>query len=327
MSSSTSYADRLGQIGLDITLYIDLMTFILGTIGCIGNLLIFTSHQLRKSSAKIYLLCTTVSQLMTILVCIQLRVFYDRSGSNLQNESAVFCKFRYYVAVAFPALASNYILLAAIDRYLLTSDDARIRTWNQIKIAKCLVLVTFVTTLLLSTHIFFFFDIFQNACQIQPGSVYTFIFGGYLIIVVILAPHMLMLTFSVLTIFTLRKSRRRVIPATRENRILNRRRTLELKLIQIIVTQVLLSVLLSSLRFGSASYRSIVFAIIPPTMNEKAAEGFAERLGSSLYFFNYATPFYAAMLTSPFFRRAFFQRLRFFYRQYIEKILGRHSTR
>ncbi|CAF1321829.1 unnamed protein product [Adineta ricciae] len=326
MSNSTSYAERLGQIGLDIALYIDAMTFIFGIIGCIGNLLVFTGRRLRKSSATTYLLCTALSQLTTILVCIQLRVFYDRSGSNLQNRSAAFCKFRYYVAIALPALASNYMMLAAFDRYLSTSDNGRIRAWNQTKVVNRLAIGTLVITLLMAIHIPILFGIFRNVCQIQPESVYTYIYGGYLIIVVILTPHTLMFIFSVLTIFALRKSRRRVAPAIKDNRVSNRQRTLELKLIQIIVIQVFVSIVSSSLRFGSASYRAIVFVIIPPTADQKAAQAFAERVGGSLYFFNYATSFYTSMIISQFFRQTFYERIHFFYRRYIGQVLQRNSS-
>jgi hypothetical protein len=90
------------------------------------------------------------------------------------------------------------------------------------------------------------------------------------------------------------------------------------------VVQVSLSISLSLLRFGSASYRSIVFTIVNPTVDQRAAEAFAETLGGSLYFFNYAISFYASILTSKFFRNAFYERILLFYRLCVRELVQRN---
>lgn len=71
------------------------------------------------------------------------------------------------------------------------------------------------------------------------------------------------------------------------------------------------------MRFGSASYRNIVFNIIPPTTDQRAVVSFNETVGSSLYFFNYAISFYVSILTSKFFRNAFYERIFHFYHRYL----------
>jgi hypothetical protein len=233
MSTTTSYSATLTGILSNITLYIDLVTFIFGTIGCIGNLITFTSRQMRQSSAALYLLCVTASQLVTILICVGIRVTYDHSGSNLLNQSAVFCKFRYYLAVALPSLASYYMFLATLDRFLCTSDNARIRTWSQIKVAKRLAAAMLIVGVTMPIHILILFNIYDNKCQTNPGSIYTFIYAGYLIIVVIFLPHFLMLTFSLITVRAFIKLRQRVIPTMTGNHIPHRRKALELKLIKV----------------------------------------------------------------------------------------------
>jgi hypothetical protein len=86
------------------------------------------------------------------------------------------------------------------------------------------------------------------------------------------------------------------------------------------VVQVFLSISLSLLRFGSASYRNIVFNIVNPTADQRAAEAFAETLGSSLYFFNYTLSFYASFLTSKFFRNVFYERILLFYHRCVRQL-------
>lgn len=223
----------LTQILPNMTYYVGLVTFIFGLIGSIGNFITLTGRQMRQSSASFYLSCVAASQFITILVCVSFRLFYDHSGSNLMREVAIFCKFRYYLAVTLPALVSYYMVLATLDRFFCTSDNIRIRTWSQIKTAKRLAPITFIVILTMSVHILILYDIYNNSCQINPRSIYKFIFAGFLITIVIFLPHVLMLIFSLLTIMALKKSRQRVIPATIGNRISNHRRTLELKLIKV----------------------------------------------------------------------------------------------
>ncbi|CAF1464461.1 unnamed protein product, partial [Adineta steineri] len=232
MSTTTNYSATLKQIISNISLYIDLVTYIIGIIGGIGNLITLTSRKIRQSSAALYLSCTSAFQLLSILICVSFRLFYDHSGSNLQNQSAVFCKVRYYSAVALPSLASYYMVFATLDRFLCTSDNARLRAWSQIKIAKRLATTMLIVGIVMSIHILILFDIYNNACQISPGSIYTFIYAGYLIIVVILLPHCLMFIFSLMTVRALIKSRKRVNCSTSENPVPIRRRALEFKLIK-----------------------------------------------------------------------------------------------
>ncbi|UJR34870.1 hypothetical protein I4U23_027648 [Adineta vaga] len=100
-----------------------------------------------------------------------------------------------------------------------------------------------------------------------------------------------------MTINTFKQSQQRVFPAITENRTSNRRKTFEIKLLKIILIQVFLSILLSLLRFGSFTYRNIVFNIITPTVAHRAAVVFAETLGGSLYFVNYALSFFVSIIS------------------------------
>ncbi|CAF1166221.1 unnamed protein product [Adineta steineri] len=319
----SSYASILTQILSNITLYIDYITLIFGTIGGICNLITFTSRQMRQSAAVFYLLYGTIFQLLTILYCVSMRLFYDRSGSNLQNESSIFCKLRYYFVVTLPALASYYMFLATLDRCFCTSINVKIRAWSEIKIAKRLSICMPIVGFIISIHIFILYDIYNNLCQIKPGSIYTFIFTGYLIVIVTFLPNILMLIFSLITVSAVRNSRQRVNTTNRVNSMPNGQRPqrLELKLIKIIVIQVVLSVLLSLLRLGSYSYYIIANSISNPTINQRSAAGFAISLGGSLYFFSYAIPFYASMISTKYFRDIFYQRILLFYRRSLRQFI------
>jgi hypothetical protein len=235
MSTNSSYSATLAQVVSNITLYIDYVTLISGTIGGICNLITFASRQMRQSSSVFYLLCAIVFQLLTILFCVTARLTVDRSTNNLQNYSPVFCKLRYYLVVTLPALASYYMCLTTLDRCLAISSKDGIRAWCQTKIAMRLAAGTLIVGLVISIHILIYYDVYNNLCQINPGSIYIFVFAGYLVIVVSVLPYLLMLIFSLITLSAIRKSRQRVAPAMIVVHILNHRRLryFELKLFKV----------------------------------------------------------------------------------------------
>ncbi len=82
----------------------------------------------------------------------------------------------------------------------------------------------------------------------------------------------------------------------------------------------ILSILLVLLRLGSYSYIIITNAILDLTVNQLAAASFAVSLGGSLYFFSFATSFYASILSSKFFRKVFYERILFFYRRCVRQL-------
>jgi hypothetical protein len=231
----STYSAILTQIIYNVTLYVDVSTLIFGTIGSICNLITFTGRQMRPSPSVFYLLCATVFQLLSILFGVGTRLAFYQFGSNFNSQPTGFCKLRYYFVVTLPFLASHYIFLSVFDRCLATSENVRIRAWSQNKVAYRLSATSMVVVFAISIHILIFYGVYNNICQIRPGSIYTFFFTAYLIIIVSLMPHLLMLIFSLITISALRKTGRRVIPSITVKNTQNHRRTqhLEFQLIKV----------------------------------------------------------------------------------------------
>lgn len=185
--------------------------------------------------------------MITILFCVPLRLNTDVGTFFLENQSVIYCKLRFYLIVVLSALSPYYMCLASFDRCLSTSKNVRIRTWSQTKLAKRLSASTIIIIFIMSIHILIFCDIYNNQCQISPGCIYTFIFVDYLIIIIItFLPDVLMLIFSIITLWSIKKSRQRLAPTQSENLppCHQERKHLELKLIK--VTFCLLSFLFFS---------------------------------------------------------------------------------
>ncbi|CAF4106380.1 unnamed protein product [Rotaria sordida] len=99
----------------------------MGSISCILNLMVFTKDTLRKNPCTIcFVAINTINFLYFYLGLLftTLAVGYniDPSASNI-----AFCRFRYYVALIFACWESSCIILASIDRTLVTSPNAGTR--------------------------------------------------------------------------------------------------------------------------------------------------------------------------------------------------------
>jgi len=232
MSINSTYVATLTVISATIPFSINFLTIIIGTIGGICNLITFTAPKLRHNSCVFYLLCVSIFQIISIDFIIPTRMALDNFGSNLEGQSIIFCKLRYYLALALPESVTYYMLLAIIDRYLSTSNHAGIRAWSQLKVAHRLSIGLLIIVFVTGIYSIVFYDIYNNTCQVPPDKSYTIFFAVYLVVIVTLLPHTLMFIFSFMTFSNLKKIRQRVSP-TISNTSNSRTKRFESQLIKV----------------------------------------------------------------------------------------------
>jgi len=133
-------------------------------------------------------------------------------GDNLERQSIIFCKIRYYLVVSLPELATYYLLLSTMDRCLATCNSVRMRAWSELKVAHRLSVAVFILGLVSNVHLLVFYTIYKNNCQLMPGRNYTLIISVYSLVAVILLPYTLMLILCVITFMNMKRTKRRVIP-------------------------------------------------------------------------------------------------------------------
>jgi hypothetical protein len=212
MSTNSTYVLTLSTIIRHVSLSISFITLIIGTIGCICNLIIFTAPQLRQNACVFYLLCATIFQLTAILFVVPTETASENFGFNIERQSIIFCKVRYYLVLTLPQLATLYMLLSIMDRCLATCKNARIRAWSQLKVAHRLSMGVLIVGFISNAHLLVFFTIDNDICQATPSSIYALFIAGYTLIVVILLPHTLMLILSIITFSNMERIERRILP-------------------------------------------------------------------------------------------------------------------
>lgn len=203
-----------------IAFYCPIIIITIGTIGCFCNFITFSSSKLRKNSCSLYFFCAAIFDLLTLDFGMLTRLLADYYGYTLFNQSQIYCKIRQYLVNVLPAIATCFIVLAAMDRFVSTSSNISYRSFATIKRAKWVVLFSLTICILSYIHYVFYADL-RPTCSLQSGA-YGIFTVVYSIVWTSFIPHFLMLYFGFGTHYHIRLTHRRIIPVNSQQRRMQR---------------------------------------------------------------------------------------------------------
>jgi hypothetical protein len=159
---------------------------VIGTVSCIINVSVFTQKNLRKNPCSIYFIAYNVANFLfifSLLLPLTLQIGYtiDFSIHNLY-----ICHLRLYISILFDCLSPFYLILASVDRILITSPNALTRQRSTLRLAYiCIACGTLFWTLF-HIHALIFGTILQLGpyyfvCYYQLGVYFSFM-GYYSVI-------------------------------------------------------------------------------------------------------------------------------------------------
>ena len=221
--ASDSNAVLLKVITDNITLYCPLIIIAVGTLGSLGNFLTFTSIKLRKNSCSFYFLLATVFDLLTLDFGALTRLLADHFEVVLYHQVRLYCQIRQYLVNTLPALATLFIVLAALDRFMSTSSRRLYRSLATVQNARWIAAICTLICLLCYLHYPFYSDL-RPTCSLQAGNyaVFAVVFSLFW---TSFMPHFLMLCFGVGIYRHVSSARRRVLPANNQQRRAERTET------------------------------------------------------------------------------------------------------
>ena len=213
-AAELSSARFLGNFIAQFNRYVPIPLLLLGVIGNVLNVLILRRPSLRSNPCSICFIAASLVNLIALSDGLLPRILlsFDKDPSDTND---FLCKVKYYVIYSSSALASWFIVLATIDRYLSSAPEAWKRKLSSIQQTqrRILGLVAFAAMFFIDKFVCFVANI-QNEvlkCNARRGACRDYHNYSY-IVVYSLAPCVLMAIFGTLTILNVRKARVVIAP-------------------------------------------------------------------------------------------------------------------
>lgn len=119
MFSQTDFIILLSSIQISLYRIDGPILALIGIIGVLVNLIVFTQKNLRKNPRAIYFIVYNISNFLCI--CTTQSVIILDPGYKITPSSynLIYCRFRSYFIFLFESLSTIYLLFASIDRVLI----------------------------------------------------------------------------------------------------------------------------------------------------------------------------------------------------------------
>ncbi|CAF4098234.1 unnamed protein product [Adineta steineri] len=335
MSSSNTSTAEIDTLVYTKIMFTRCWSFLLIYLGIIGHALsiyVFTRPKFRSNPCTHYFLASTICGAFVICVNTPLRLLLTGYNIDVLGYSIVTCKLLTFVLYWSKALASWFIALASIDRFLCSSRSASLRAWSNIRVASWTIPI--MTIMIGFTYIYVLI-LYQlkagnNKCPGSQGP--STIFNGiWNLVVFSLGPPCIMFCFGSLTIHNIRQVGRRVIP--RNNRIdgqakqpqlqLQNQKKTDRQLIQMMIVQCAYLSITSSLTSINTLYMSLRPPMVLNALQVAKDDLFVQTVGT-ISLTGACTSFYLFTLSSQLFRDELMQLFKYLQRPF--KRLSENET-
>lgn len=206
-TNSTQLISIWNTTSSTINCYFSICLFIFGMIGNVLNTLVLSQRSLRSNPCAWLFLASSIFNMISILSGLPTRILSGRV-ILLTDRITWLCKVRVFTLLTSRTVASWLLVLATLDRWLLSCRKVHHRRKSKLKNAKRgTMIITIVTSLLYSPIFFCYQANLVNAplkcysknirCRVYADIIYAFI--------TIITPLILMMIFGFITLSNIRK--------------------------------------------------------------------------------------------------------------------------
>ncbi|CAF2577895.1 unnamed protein product [Rotaria sp. Silwood2] len=303
MSSSDSYYIKvLNNAIVYIYRYGNPIIYILGNVGNLLSASVFMRKAWNKNVCVFYFLVSLVLSSMYLNSTILGTALINGFNINVQNSSVILCKLFFYVALLSSTLLPTVLILASIDRLLISSQNVETRLYSSKRLAYFSISVSTFFWIIFHIHILIkvnLQEIFssQYFCDYDQSSFYVDSISYFLISFNTLVCW----TMIILSIIVFKNIRHiRIFPRHQRNQI----RSMTKKDFQL-----LRCLFVQDIIYITVSIFSSVFSIyIAATRNQiltplqQAINDFLDNFFAFLYFMFYCVNFFIFVIISKVFR-------------------------
>ena len=233
--------DSLFELATQLTRITVPIAIVIGTIGNVLNIYIFTRRHFLNCGCTLYFLALSINNLFYSTVLLSINLLSDGYGMSLTETSDAFCKILSYALNLSPTLSAYFLVFASINRYFASSIRFRYRQWSARPRARQMLIFVISFFSLFCIGIFLAFEVRPEdgiGCTTQYSKIFNQIFlCTEMTLYVVIAPF-LMCLFGALTILNRRKF-------AQLRRGINRSRRTETELIRILILQIAIHLILA----------------------------------------------------------------------------------
>ncbi|UJR12481.1 hypothetical protein I4U23_016656 [Adineta vaga] len=180
--------------------YVAPIIFIISLIGCIMNIIIFSTVDMyRCQSCTFFLLISAIVRCIHILNTGLSRGLAIIFHIDLTLVSLFWCKVRYYIINTCLGIAMTCECLATINQFLVTSKEVKLRRLSNIKLTHRISVGFIIFWLLQNIPCLIFVDLNSNVCAIynQFWQIYFNYINNWFLFTIV--PLILCVLFGILT--------------------------------------------------------------------------------------------------------------------------------
>lgn len=117
-TTSSNISSILLAVPAQLSISFGLFLFVAGNIGCIGNMIVFSSPVFRKRAYAVYLRSEAMSNVIYFNFLLLTRILQNGFQIAITTRYDIFCKLRLFDSLWNPLVSLSMFSFATIDRIL-----------------------------------------------------------------------------------------------------------------------------------------------------------------------------------------------------------------
>ena len=296
--------------------YVAIIFYIIGNLGNMLCLVIFFKKSWRKNVCVFYFTICLFNDLIFVNSTLLGNIFIMGFNINAQSSNIVLCKLLYYISYVSSIYLPVILILASIDRLLISSQNVDTRLYSSKRLAYFMISISAFLWTAFHLHILIKVKIQEVApsyyvCYYEISKAYLDFLTYSTFIFISIGP-LIMVILSVLAFKNVRRIR--AIPRQKRHqlRTMNKKDFQLLRCLYIhnIVYVLCIIVLIAGLVYGAQT------ALVEQTPMMTATNQFLNNFGSFLRYIPYCSSFFIFLSLSKAFRQES--------KRMIYKLIGKH---
>ncbi|CAF3831965.1 unnamed protein product [Rotaria sordida] len=311
--STQTLASQLSELSIKLVIYCWTPIYVIGILGNLLNIITFSRRTLRGNTCSQYFIGVSIVQIILFNSLSLTKIITNISGYDLGQTVAILCKIRSYLFIFSLGLMRQFLCLISIDRWIISTDNARIRKFSSVFAVRWLMIGSSLFWILYSIHILIGFQtIPTRGCTHLANPSYALFYVIQFTISSII-PFIIMTMFSIFTLRNMRNhgririaSQNTVPSSTMQSNLPQniRRRRYEIQLIKLSLLQVIFYVFFSTLGTYYLLY-SVITNSSKKSSDQIAIDVFLNNIALLLIYTYSSLTFVLYTLASRTFRKEF----------------------